>query len=234
MTFGFSFRKPFEAGLALAQAVTSNLASPAFTSFKAPVASERQDKPQRTLLLIQIQIENLSFHQSKACPWFRTLELGFSALTCQGRGSRISWRSLDGGRGGEGQFKPRSVLPLPKQSVGRRTPGGWDVVEDRKYFNTGLKEQKKGKKSKSDMSVSPPCASPLERVQSTRARFVRAKPDPVLRFLPKPYFGFLISVTEVILMLFSFCSTERVLAALLATETKYLPEVSRKYLANFC
>ena len=32
------------------------------------------------------------------------------------------------------------------------------------------------------MSVSPPCASPLERVQSTRARFVRAKPDPVLRF----------------------------------------------------
>jgi len=37
-------------------------------------------------------------------------------------------------------------------------------------------------------------------VQSTRARFVRAKPDPVL-------------------------STERVLAALLATETKYLPEV---------
>ena len=33
------------------------------------------------------------------------------------------------------------------------------------------------------MSVSPPCASPLERVQSTRARFVRAKPDPVLRFL---------------------------------------------------
>ena len=111
--------------------------APAFTSFKAPV----KDKPQRTLFSIQIQIENLSFHQSRACPWLRTLELGFSALTCQGRGSRISWRSLDGG-GGEGQFKPRSVLPLPKQSVGRRTPGGWDVVEDRKYFNTGLKEQK--------------------------------------------------------------------------------------------
>jgi len=50
------------------------------------------------------------------------------------------------------------------------------------------------------MSVSPPSASPLERVQTTRARFVRAKPDPVL-------------------------STERVLAALLASETKYLPEV---------
>ena len=88
------------------------------------------------------------------------------------------------------------------------------------------------------MSVSPPCASPLERVQSTRARFVRAKPDPVLRFDSDSIsfyslLEFVNSVTtdrEVNLTdFFWFSSTERVLAALLATETKYLPEVRNIY-----
>ena len=49
-------------------------------------------------------------------------------------------------------------------------------------------------------SISPPgSVSPLKRVSSSRPRFVRALPDPVL-------------------------SSERVLAALLASETMYLPE----------
>ena len=84
-----------------------------------------------------------------------------------------------------GQFKPRSHLlqPLHKQSVGRSTPEVSDLVEEGKQEKSethfGFPKPYLG--FWLDMSVSPPSASPLERVQTTRARFVRAKPDPVLR-----------------------------------------------------
>ena len=87
-----------------------------------------------------------------------------------------------------GQFKPRSHLiqPLHKQSVGRWTPEVSDVVEEGKLWRRKECETHFGFPKPYlgfwlDMSVSPPSASPLERVQTTRARFVRAKPDPVLR-----------------------------------------------------
>ena len=142
----------------------------------ASVTSERQTTTD--LLSNQVQIWSLCFHRWKQCLSL-TENSCFSALTCQGRW--VPEQSADGVQ--DSLNRAQASLPLHKQSVGRWTPGRCDVGEERKYF-WSLKEKWETtfKAKKSDMSISPPCASPLERVHSTRARFVRAKPDPVLRF----------------------------------------------------
>ena len=140
-------------------------------------------------LFIQIQIEDLIFHhwmvvKGMACPWMRAFprwptRVGALRSADDDRGSTGPWVVLPG------QFKPRSHLlqPLHKQSVGRWMPEVSDLVEEGKQekCETHFGFPKPYLGFWLDMSVSPPSASPLERVQTTRARFVRAKPDPVLR-----------------------------------------------------
>ena len=142
--------------------------------------SRARDKPQGIFCQIKFKFGVSAFIvESSACPWLRTL--AFPPWPARVAPQAVSWRS-------PGQFKPRSHLiqPLHKQSVGRWTPEVSDVVEESKLWRREKSETHFGFPKPYfgfwlDMSVSPPSASPLERVQTTRARFVRAKPDPVLR-----------------------------------------------------
>ena len=193
--------------LSLARAVTSNLAFP-WLGERPPPWKDLEDLEERQRrcldlttnlfkgrgtihngpLFIQIQIENLIFHRWKVVKGIWLVlprwpaRVGSLRSADDDRGSLGPWVVLPG------QFKPRSHLlqPLHKQSVGRWTPEVSDVVEESKLWRREKSETHFGFPKPYlgfwvDMSVSPPSASPLERVQTTRARFVRAKPDPVLR-----------------------------------------------------